>query len=100
MARFQNVTGKKSKYNQTEPVYGTVGKEIVDAGLDSGDFVLMERVTHAKVNGRFVESLDRRFFPKGEVAKKEKGEWRVVHMSVSERASAAPSPAKVKKQAD
>ena len=91
MGRFNNVTGKQSKYNQTDPVYGTLDAAEVDAGIDSGDFVLMERDTHAKVNGRMVTSIDRRFMPKGEVAGKEKRGWRVVNLTGAERAAAIPT---------
>lgn len=100
MGRFQNVTGKQQKYNQTEPVYGTFDKAVVDAGIETGDFVLLERVTHAKVNGRMVESIDRRFFPKGEMAAKEKRGWSQVHLSGAERAAVAPSTPKRQKQAE
>jgi len=91
MGRFNNVTGKQSKYNQTDPVYGTLDAAEVDAGIDSGDFVLMERDTHAKVNGRVATSIDRRFMPKGEVAGKEKRGWRVVNLTGAERAAAIPT---------
>lgn len=94
MARYTNPTGKKGKYKQTDPVYGSFDKADVDAGLASGEFVLMERTVHAKVDGQLVASQDRRFFPKGDVDAKKKKGWAVVSLSGAEVAASIPQSKK------
>jgi hypothetical protein len=86
VARYQQPSGK-NKYRQTDPVYGTFEKEVVDAGIATGDFVLMERTVHAKIDGQLVGRPDRRYMPAGDVRKLEARGWSVVELSGSERAA-------------
>lgn len=87
MGRYLNPTGKQGKYKTTDPIYGTLDKGEVDAGVSSGAYVLMEREVHAKIDGKLQAFADRRYMPAGVVEEKEKRGWYRVDLSASEKSA-------------
>lgn len=92
MSRYGQST--TSKYKTTDPIYQTFDKEEVDAGLLTGEFILMEKTQHAKVDGQLVGRQDRRFMPSSKQKEKEAQGWVKVELSLSDKVAAAPSPKK------
>jgi len=94
MSRFDNPTGQKQKYNQTAPIYGNLEKEAVDKGVLDGTMLLYERINMQKVDGKMVETIDRRFMPASEREKNEKRGFVVVELGGAERANMTPTVTK------
>ena len=90
MARYHQPS--KSQHLVTDPVYGAIPKEVVQEGIGTGEFVLMEQTAHAMENGKMVERNIRRYVPKAQVERRLSQGWVLVELSASEMAAVAPTP--------
>jgi len=95
VGRYDNAG--KIKYIESDPVYGGLSREVVEAGIESGDYILMERQVAAREGKNVAYSMQRQYMPKAMAEKKEARGWKPVSVRVVVPAESQAKKASLKK---